>query len=61
MSPTTGMNHELMSVVENIKKINARGVTILLIEHNMKVLLNVATRWSCSATGNKIATGTLMR
>lgn len=56
--PTTGMNHEeAMSVVENIKKINARGVTILLIEHNMKVLLNVATRVVVLSYGNKIADG----
>jgi branched-chain amino acid transport system ATP-binding protein len=56
--PTTGMNHEeAMSVVENIKKINASGVTILLIEHNMKVLLNVATRVVVLSYGNKIADG----
>jgi branched-chain amino acid transport system ATP-binding protein len=56
--PTTGMNHEeAMLVVENIKKINDRGVTILLIEHNMKVLLNVATRVVVLSYGNKIADG----
>jgi branched-chain amino acid transport system ATP-binding protein len=56
--PTTGMNHEeAMLVVENIKKINARGITILLIEHNMKVLLNVATRVVVLSYGNKIADG----
>ena len=56
--PTTGMNHEeAMSVVENIKKINGRGVTILLIEHNMKVLLNVATRVVVLSYGSKIADG----
>lgn len=56
--PTTGMNHEeAMAVVENIKKINDRGVTILLIEHNMKVLLNVATRVVVLSYGSKIADG----
>jgi branched-chain amino acid transport system ATP-binding protein len=56
--PTTGMNHEeAMSVVENIKKINDSGVTILLIEHNMKVILNVATRAVVLSYGNKIADG----
>ncbi|MGA2368325.1 MAG: ABC transporter ATP-binding protein [Dehalococcoidia bacterium] len=56
--PTTGMNHqEAMFVVENIKKINQQGVTVLLIEHNMKVLLNIATRVVVLSFGNKIADG----
>jgi len=56
--PTTGMNHEeAMFVVENIKKINQQGVTVLLIEHNMKVLLGVATRVVVLSFGNKIADG----
>ena len=56
--PTTGMNHEeAMFVVENIKKINQQGVTVLLIEHNMKVLLNIATRVVVLSFGTKIADG----
>jgi branched-chain amino acid transport system ATP-binding protein len=56
--PTTGMNHEeAMFVVENIKKINQQGITVLLIEHNMKVLLGVATRVVVLSFGNKIADG----
>jgi branched-chain amino acid transport system ATP-binding protein len=56
--PTTGMNHqESMFVVENIKKINEQGVTVLLIEHNMKVLLNVATKVVVLNFGHKIAEG----
>jgi branched-chain amino acid transport system ATP-binding protein len=56
--PTTGMNHqEGMFVVENIKKINEQGTTILLIEHNMKVLLNVATRVVVLNFGHMIAEG----
>jgi branched-chain amino acid transport system ATP-binding protein len=56
--PTTGMNHEeAMFVVDEIKKINEQGVTVLLIEHNMKVLLGVATRVICLSFGNKIADG----
>jgi branched-chain amino acid transport system ATP-binding protein len=56
--PTTGMNHqEGMFVVENIKRINEQGVTVLLIEHNMKVLLNVATRVVVLNFGHKIAEG----
>ncbi len=56
--PTTGMNHEeAMFVVENIKKISEQGVTVLVIEHNMKVVLNIATRIVVLNFGNKIAEG----
>jgi branched-chain amino acid transport system ATP-binding protein len=56
--PTTGMNHEeCMFVVDKIKKINEEGVTVILIEHNMKVLLGVATRVVCLSFGTKIADG----
>ena len=56
--PTTGMNHEeAMFVVENIKKISEQGVTVVLIEHNMKVVLNIATRVVVLNFGNKIADG----
>jgi len=56
--PTTGMNHEeAMFVVDKIKKINEQGVTVILIEHNMKVLLDVATRVVVLSFGNKIAEG----
>jgi branched-chain amino acid transport system ATP-binding protein len=56
--PTTGMNHEeAMFVVDKIKKINEQGVTVILIEHNMRVLLDVATRVVVLSFGNKIAEG----
>jgi branched-chain amino acid transport system ATP-binding protein len=56
--PTTGMNHEeAMFIVENIKKINEQGITVLLVEHNMKVLLNIATRVVVLNFGHEIAEG----
>jgi branched-chain amino acid transport system ATP-binding protein len=56
--PTTGMNHEeAMFIVDKIKLLSEQGVTVILIEHNMKVLLNVATRVVCLNFGNKIADG----
>lgn len=56
--PTTGMNHEeAVFVVENIRKISEQGVTVLVIEHNMKVVLNIATRIVVLNFGNKIAEG----
>ena len=56
--PTTGMNHEeAMFVVDNIKKIAEQGLTVILIEHNMKVLMNMAHRVAVLNFGNKIADG----
>jgi len=56
--PTTGMNrNEAVFVVDQIKKINQRGTTVILIEHNMKVLLDVATRAVVLNFGTKIAEG----
>jgi branched-chain amino acid transport system ATP-binding protein len=56
--PTTGMSHEeAMFVVDKIKKINEQGITVILIEHNMKVLMGVATCVICLSFGNKIADG----
>jgi branched-chain amino acid transport system ATP-binding protein len=56
--PTTGMNHEeAMFVVDKIKRINEQGITVLIIEHNMKVLLDVATRVVVLNFGTKIAEG----
>jgi branched-chain amino acid transport system ATP-binding protein len=56
--PTTGMNHEeAMFVVDKIKQLSEQGVTVILIEHNMKVILDVATRIVVLSFGNKIADG----
>jgi len=56
--PTTGMSHEeAMFVVDKIKKINEQGITVILIEHNMKVLMGLATRVICLSFGNKLADG----
>ena len=56
--PTTGMNHsEAMFVVDKIHKINTQGITVILIEHNMKVLMGLASRVVCLSFGNKIADG----
>ncbi len=56
--PTTGMNHEeAMFVVDKIKMLREQGVTVILIEHNMKVLLDVADRVVVLNFGTKIAEG----
>ncbi|OGP51824.1 MAG: hypothetical protein A2Y79_01275 [Deltaproteobacteria bacterium RBG_13_43_22] len=56
--PTTGMNHEeAMFVVDKIKMLREQGVTIILIEHNMKVLMGVVDRVVVLNFGTKIAEG----
>jgi branched-chain amino acid transport system ATP-binding protein len=56
--PTTGMNYEeAMFVVENIRKLRDQGITVLMIEHNMKVVTNVATNVVVLNFGTKIAEG----
>ena len=41
-----------------ISKINARGMTILLVEHDMKLVMNVTHEISVLNFGKKIAQGT---
>lgn len=57
--PAAGMNptesHELM---ELIRAIRGQGVTVLLIEHHMKVVMGISDHIIVLDYGNKIAAGT---
>ena len=56
--PAAGMNPtEKGRLLDLIKKIRDRGVTILLIEHDMKVVMNVCERIAVLDHGEKIADG----
>ena len=56
--PAAGMNPtEKRSLMELIKKIRDQGVTILLIEHDMKVVMGVCERVAVLDYGEKIADG----
>lgn len=57
--PTAGMNpNETQDMMELIKKIRANEIAILLIEHDMKVVMNIPDRIIVMDYGEKIAEGT---
>jgi len=56
--PVTGMNPtETVEMVERIRRIRERGITIILVEHTMRVVMNVSDRITVLSYGRKIAEG----
>lgn len=58
--PTAGINPTLINgLVERLRRANAEmGVTLLVIEHNMRVVMGLAQRIYCLAHGELLAEGT---
>lgn len=57
--PFAGMNHdETMRAVEMVRGVRDRGVTVLLVEHDMKAVMNISDRIVVLSFGEKIAEGT---
>ena len=57
--PATGLNPEEAAYLMNlIRTLRRRGVTVLLIEHNMRLITNICTRVTVLNFGAKIAEGT---
>ena len=56
--PSSGLNpSELNGQIEIIRRINRQGVTILIIEHVMKVIMDISQRLIVLHYGQKIAEG----
>jgi branched-chain amino acid transport system ATP-binding protein len=56
--PTAGMNpRESTSIMQLVSGLKARGITILLIEHNMNVVMEASDRIVVLDYGTKIAEG----
>jgi len=58
--PTAGINPTLINgLIERLRRANAEmGVTLLVIEHNMRVMMDLAQRIYCLAHGQLLAEGT---
>ena len=57
--PVSGMNPaETMSFMKLLAQIRTLGVTVLLVEHDMKMVMGVSDRIVCLNYGRIIATGT---
>jgi branched-chain amino acid transport system ATP-binding protein len=55
--PTQGMGHEDVNLVTELIKQVAKGRTVLMVEHNMKVVANIAHTISVLQRGEVIAEG----
>ncbi|WVT75791.1 ABC transporter ATP-binding protein (plasmid) [Sinorhizobium chiapasense] len=57
--PFAGMNHdETRRAVEIVRKLRERGLTVLLVEHDMPAVMNISDRIIVLNFGLKIAEGT---
>ena len=57
--PTAGINPTLInSLIERLQRVNAEiGITLFVIEHNMRVIMNLAEHIYCLAHGELLADG----
>ena len=57
--PTAGINPTLINALINrLKAVNRDlGITLLIIEHNMRVIMNIADHIYCLAHGEMLAEG----
>ena len=57
--PTAGINPTLINgIIDRLIKVNKEfGITLLVIEHNMRVIMNLAQKILCLAHGELLAEG----
>jgi branched-chain amino acid transport system ATP-binding protein len=57
--PTAGINQTLVkALIDRLKRANLEfGITLLIIEHNMQVIMNLAQHVYCMARGEMLASG----
>jgi branched-chain amino acid transport system ATP-binding protein len=57
--PAAGMNMtESMTLLDTIAKLKRRGITIVLVEHNVRLVMGISDRVTVLDFGKKIAEGT---
>lgn len=57
--PAAGMNStEAMALLETIGKLKASGITVILVEHNVRLVMGISDRIAVLDFGRKIAEGT---
>jgi branched-chain amino acid transport system ATP-binding protein len=58
--PTAGINPTLINgLIDRLRRANTEfGITLLVIEHNMRVIMNMADKIYCLAHGEMLASGT---
>jgi len=58
--PTAGINPTLINgLIDRLKRANSEfGITLFIIEHNMRVIMNIAETIYCMAHGEMLAQGT---
>lgn len=56
--PAAGMNpHERVEIMQTLQQIRDRGYTLLVVEHNMRVVTGISDRIVVFDRGGKIADG----
>jgi branched-chain amino acid transport system ATP-binding protein len=56
--PAAGMNMtESMTLLDTIAKLKSRGITVLLVEHNVRLVMGISDRVAVLDFGKKIAEG----
>ena len=57
--PAAGMNMtESMTLLDTIAKLKSSGITIVLVEHNVRLVMGISDRVTVLDFGKKIAEGT---